>query len=136
MGQHIQLYASKRVSLKSARVWVNVKAEELSRVATDDEKPIAASVEAEMEHIKGTEDHLNHWASWGGSGCFPFIAYGVHLIDDDLVKRAEEAGKSYRAFQVASNPDSSYAKHDWANDDIVKFLRSHIGFVLWCDPDF
>lgn len=136
MGQHIQLYASKNVSLESARVWMNMKAEELSRVATDTEKPIVASVESEMARIRNSGDHLNHWASWGGSACFPFIAYEVHLIDARLVKRAEEAGLKYRTNHIEANPGSSYARHDWENDDIVEFLRSHIGFVLWCDPDF
>ena len=135
MGQHIQLFASKSITLESAKVWSDLKAEELLRYANDAEKTIVAVVETEMAKIKNSIDHLDHWASWGGSACFPFIAYETHLIDNALVKRAEMAGSDFRSKQVAANPESWYAQHDWVNDAMVKFLRSHIGYVIWCDPD-
>lgn len=133
MGSHLQLYASKNVTLADARLWCELKTVDIIRAPTEIEEPRAARIQAEMNVLERTHSphHLEHWASGGGIAAFPFLVCEAHICTDDLVDKAVRAGHEYQLSQKRHRPDSDYAKHDWGNDAAVHFLRNHIGYVVW-----
>jgi hypothetical protein len=126
MGSHLQLYASKRISLEEAKDWCHVKCVE---IIEDYVRPQA--VEDEMRRLDYDEvDHLEHWAAGGAVTCFSFLVCEAHLCDQALVERAMKASDDYLEM-LRAYPDSRYAKVNWRDDEAVLFLKSHLGYVVW-----
>lgn len=135
MGQHLQICASKNISIEDAGVWWECRAWEILRSPSREQQLCVDRVQAEMDRIERTEDHIEHWASGGGVACFGLLLDRARLCDLALISEAVEAGREYQEFQKKHNPGSAYAKHDWANDSAVEFLRSHIGYTIWAYND-
>ena len=128
MGQHLQLYASKVVSLESARVWCRLK---FDYYANPDkvESGIRSEVESEIGRLfRDKNDHLEHWSNFAGPACYPFLDCEAHICDEALIERAEKA-----AVEFGKQPYilQRYPDHDWANDSIIQFLKNHLGYVVW-----
>lgn len=128
MGQHLQLYASKNVSVQQAKTFCYWKVFDIISSPSEEEQSTILAVESVMRGP--ASDHLDHWASGGGVSAFPFLC-DAHECTDALIEEAVKAGRAYSEMQNNKNPGSTYAKHDWANDDAIQFLREHIGYVVW-----
>jgi len=131
MGSHLQLYASKNVTLADARLWCELKTVDIIRSPSAAEEPRAGRIQAEMTVLERTHspDHVECWC--GALQAFTFLNCEAHICTDDLVEKAVRHGDEYQDSQIRHNPNSDYAKHDWGNDIAVRFLRDHIGYVVW-----
>lgn len=131
MGQHLQLYASKNITVEQAALWCHWRVQGIIAYPTKEEQAVCDIVDDEMKNVVWRHgDHLEHWASGGGVAAFPFLT-DAHFCNGDLIRRAIEAGQVYSKMQQECNPDSAYARHDWARDDAVKFLWDKLDYVIW-----
>lgn len=133
MGQHLQLYASKNIDLPSAKAWCHDRLMSHEASMDDEAPPAILRVDDEMRRIDrhSKADHLEHWSSDHGVSCFKMFDHEAYLCDDNMVATAIAAGAAYNGFAKRLWPDRAVSKIDWSNDDVIDFLRSHLGYVVW-----
>lgn len=135
MGQHLQLYASKSISVSQARTWCR------ARLIDQLEPPpfpfrILDEIQAVSDEISNIDrslraDRLEHWSNGHGVSCFRMFDHDAHLCDESLIEAAIASGMAYNEFLQRNWANTAAAKIDWSNDDLIAFLRSHIGYVVW-----
>lgn len=115
--------------MPDALAWCAYKADAIYGTTSD----ASLRVETMMSDIekKMPENHMEHGPSWSGCACWPFLDCGAHVVDDALIERAVNAAREYKASQIKRDPNDHQAKHDWENDSVMQFLRSHKGFTVW-----
>ena len=156
MGQHLRLYASNNVTVQEVEKWCHARANELSEVPSASDKPAVDKVQQEMDRLQRTSqpdsgldvatalalygnhyrvipDHLEHWSNWCGVVIWTFLVWKPCVCDAVLVERAVEAAQ--KAMREHGKLNEMYRGTDFTKDEVIDFLRSHQGMVVWGDND-
>ncbi len=134
MGQHLHLYASRNVTVAEVSKWCHARAHELIEVPSEADQPIVSKVQQEMDRLqRNTPDHLEHWSNWCGPVIWDFLVWQPYTCDDALVGRAVRVASV--AMIVHEGVKKMYPGMDLTADDVIVFLRAHLGYTVWGDND-
>ena len=133
MGQHLHIYASKTLTIYEVNKWGHARAYEYSEVPSAADQPTVNKVQKEMDQLRNTDDHFEHWSNWCGPMIWDFLVWDAHLCDTALIDRAITAASD--AMRSHAGIQKQYPDRDFTVDEAMDFLRAHMGCVVWGDND-
>jgi hypothetical protein len=118
MGQHLQLYTSKTVTLEEAQIWAKWRAIDILK-----EPPPGSDEERAYEKVRALmnvadKNNFEH-GSKGAVQAFDFLVMAAREIDAELIRNVCDATRMTNL----------------SSDHMIDWLCQHYGQVVWGDND-